>query len=157
MYHRPYRPQLKHVLVGDKIIIRSFLKSQGVEMAVTGMVTSIKPLLATDGHLRVVLGKSWIDGLHHEDDEVQLLSSLLRDEGIAMVVGGSPTFNITYVRDGRSLYRITYDWMTDKATRTTVDTIPEDEQRLETVGKNQSNRESKTRICMNVPLTTETR
>lgn len=152
--NRPSRLEMKNALVGDVITIYSHDKGAGVDLTVGGLVTNIKRSQVSPDHLVVTLGRGYIHSLPRTE-QVKLHSSVLRDEGIAMVTGGSPTLNVTYVRVGGCLYRITYDWMTDKAVRTSVTTIPEEEQMLESVGKNQSNRESKIQISMNVPLTTE--
>ncbi len=152
MVYRPSRIKLKDALVGDKINVTRHDKYQNVEVSISGMVTAIRPFRVSDNIMKLTLGKGRIE-LFPMDTEVKLLSSVLRDEGIAMVVGGSPTLNVSYVRVGGCLYRVTYDWMTDKAARTSVDFIPNDEQLLQSVGKFDSNRESKIRISMDVPLT----
>lgn len=151
-HHRPNRIELKDALVGDNIVIPSRDKLNMIDYTVGGMLTSITRSEVLSSHLIVTLGKGY-RGPFDRHHEVKLLPGVLRDEGIAMAVNGSPTFNVTYVRDGDSLYRVTYDWMTDGATRTLVSSIPNDEQLLVSVGKHKSNRESKIKIAMSFPLT----
>lgn len=153
MVYRTSRLELKDVLVGDVITIHSHDKGAGVDLSVGGLVSDIKRSQVSPDYLVVSLGRGYIHALPRTE-QVRVHSSILRDEGIAMVVGGSPTLNVTYVRVGGCLYRVTYDWMTDKATRTSVSSIPPEEQMLDSLGRNASARESKTRISMNVPLTT---
>lgn len=152
MIYRPRHLKLKDVLVGDIIIIPSIDSVLGVEQTVGGMATAITRAKTPEGFTVVTLGRGY-RGSYHENLEVRLRPSLLRDEGIAIVVGGSPTLNVYYVRVRGYLYRVTYDWTTDKTTRTLATNIPAEEQRLESLSRNASNRESKILIAMDVPLT----